>query len=241
MNPQAKKKGGMMFGGGKPNKMANFFAKKGEKKLAAHEYREAAGKEKDTKAIAKKEERALKGAPADLKAYESKEHKAMGYKKGGKVKPNFAKKFGAKMKPPGSPKPPGAKMDMPDIGPMPPKDGASMLPAMPPSMGGMGGGMKPPGMNKGGMACGGSMKKYAEGGAVKKPYKLTAGDRNEIAGGDQEMKMREDAAAKNRMRGPGRGPLSRNGMKNNPFGYAKGGMVKGDGIAMRGKTKCKVC
>ena len=215
-------------------KVAGFFAKKGEKALASHEYREAAGKEEDTKAIAKKEERALKGAPADMKAYESKEHKAMGYKKGGKVKPNFAKKFGGKMKPP------GAKMDMPAIGPMPPKDGASMLPAMPPSMGGMGGGMKPPGMNKGGMACGGKMK-YAEGGAVKKPYVPTAGDLNEKSGGDQEMKMREDAAAKNRMRGPGRGPLSRNGMKNNPFGYAKGGMVRGDGAAMRGKTKCKVC
>ena len=74
---------------------------------------------------------------------------------------------------------------------------------------------------------------------MAKPYKLTAGDRNEKAGGDQEMKMREDAAAKNRMRGPGRGPLSRNAMKNNPFGYAKGGSVssRADGCCSKGKTK----
>lgn len=64
-------------------KVAGYFAKKGNKALAAHEYREAAGKEEDTPAIAKKEERALKGAPADMKDYEAKEHKAMGYKKGG--------------------------------------------------------------------------------------------------------------------------------------------------------------
>lgn len=64
-------------------KVAGFFAKKGEKKLAAHEYREAAGKEKDTPAIAKREMKALKGAPAAMKNYEKKEHKAMGMKKGG--------------------------------------------------------------------------------------------------------------------------------------------------------------
>jgi hypothetical protein len=120
------------------------------------------------------------------------------------------------------------------------------------------------GMNMGGMAGykkGGMAGCYADGGAVKKPYKLTAGDHNEKAGGDQEMKMREDIAAKNRMRGPGRGPLSRNGMKNKPFGYARGGgieskgkgagtMIKmasggsvsarADGVATKGKTKCKM-
>lgn len=67
-------------------KMAAFFAKKGMKGLAAHEKREAAGKEKDTKATAKKEERALKGAPKGLREYEKKEHKEMGYRKGGHVK-----------------------------------------------------------------------------------------------------------------------------------------------------------
>lgn len=64
-------------------KVANYFAKKGEKGLAAHERREAAGKEEDTKAIAKREEAALKGAPKAMKDYESKEHKEMGFKKGG--------------------------------------------------------------------------------------------------------------------------------------------------------------
>jgi hypothetical protein len=65
--------------------MAAYFAKKGEKGLAKHEKREAAGKEKDTRKIAKKEERALKGAPKKLREYEKKEHKEMGYAKGGKV------------------------------------------------------------------------------------------------------------------------------------------------------------
>ena len=68
-------------------KVAGYFAKKGEKKLASHEYREAAGKEKDTPAIAKREMSALKGASSDMKDYEAKEHKAMGMsmgmKKGG--------------------------------------------------------------------------------------------------------------------------------------------------------------
>jgi hypothetical protein len=65
-----------------------------------------------------------------------------------------------------------------------------------------------------------------------KKYKPSAGDLNEKSGGDQEMKMREDIAAKNRMRGPGRGPLSRNAMKDKPFGYARGG-----GVEIKGKTK----
>ena len=64
-------------------KVANYFAKKGEKALAAHENREAEGKEEDTKAIAKKEERVLKGGPKAMKDYESKEHKEMGFKGGG--------------------------------------------------------------------------------------------------------------------------------------------------------------
>ena len=121
------------------------------------------------------------------------------------------------------------------------------------------------GMKRGGMACGGGMKKYAAGGAVskyKKPYIPSAGDINEKAGGDQEMKMREDIAERNRNRGPGRGPLSRNGMKDKPFGYARGGGVeshgktkgtfikmasggsvsaRADGMAQRGKTKGKIC
>jgi hypothetical protein len=109
------------------------------------------------------------------------------------------------------------------------------------------------GMNKGGMACGGKMK-YAKGGAIKKPYVPTAADRNEKAGGDQEMENRSQT------RGAGRGPMSRNAMK--PKAYAKGGGVeskgktkgtmirmasggmvssRADGIASKGKTKCKIC
>ena len=76
---------------------------------------------------------------------------------------------------------------------------------------------------------------YAEGGKVDKPSKPSK-DNDDLAG-DQEMQMRKDAAAKNRMRGAGRGPLSRNGMKDNPFGYAKGGAVRGGGCAVKGVGK----
>jgi hypothetical protein len=161
-------------------KVAGFFAKKGEKKLAAHEYREAAGKEEDTPSIAKREMKALKGAPAGMKNYEKKEHKAMGMKKGGMA---------------------------------------------------------------GCYAKGGEVKKYAEGGSYSynpslgglpqpkkpKPYTPSAGDLNEKAGGDQEFENRSQS------RGPGRGPMSRNGMK--PKKYAAGGMVKADGCASKGKTR----
>ena len=95
------------------------------------------------------------------------------------------------------------------------------------------------GMNMGGMAgyksggsCGSNMKKYATGGTVKvppKPYVPTAGDLNEKAGGDQEMENRSQS------RGPGRGPMSRNGMKTKM--YAAGGMVRADGCASKGKTR----
>lgn len=78
-------KGGEMK---KELKAAGIFAKAGEKKLAAHERREAAGKEKDTPAIAKKEMSVLRKAkaPKDVMDYESAEHASMGMKKGGKVK-----------------------------------------------------------------------------------------------------------------------------------------------------------
>lgn len=71
--------------GNMSKKVAGYFAKKGNKALAAHEYREAAGKEEDTPAIAKREMQVLKGAPADMKNYEAKEHKAMGMRKGGSI------------------------------------------------------------------------------------------------------------------------------------------------------------
>lgn len=50
--------------------------------------------------------------------------------------------------------------------------------------------------------------------AKKKGYVPSAGDLNERAGGDQEMENRMQS------RGPGRGPMSRNGMgfnKSKPF------------------------
>ena len=76
-------KGGTVKDSKMSKKVAGYFAKKGNKALAAHEYREAAGKEEDTPAIAKREMQVLKGAPADMKNYEAKEHKAMGMKNGG--------------------------------------------------------------------------------------------------------------------------------------------------------------
>lgn len=68
-------------------KAAGIFAKAGQKKLAAHERREAMGKEKDTPAIAKKEMSVLKKAkaPADVMKYEKAEHKAMKFAKGGGI------------------------------------------------------------------------------------------------------------------------------------------------------------
>ena len=80
---------GMAKGGDvkKEMKAAGIFAKAGEKKLAKHEYREAAGKEKDTPAIAKKEMSVLKRskAPKDVMDYEKKEHKTMKFAKGGGI------------------------------------------------------------------------------------------------------------------------------------------------------------
>ena len=101
-----------------------------------------------------------------------------------------------------------------------------------PMMGGMDSMQEMRGMQGQRYAKGGAVKKYATGGTVKvppKPYVPTAGDLNEKAGGDQEMENRSQS------RGPGRGPMSRNAMK--PKMYAKGGMVKADGCAVKGKTK----
>jgi hypothetical protein len=80
---------GMAKGGDvkKEMKAAGIFAKAGEKKLAAHERREAMGKEKDTPAIAKKEMSVLKKskAPKDVMDYEEDEHKSMGFARGGGI------------------------------------------------------------------------------------------------------------------------------------------------------------
>jgi hypothetical protein len=81
----------------KEMKAAGIFAKAGEKKLAAHERREAMGKEKDTPAIAKKEMSVLKKAkaPKDVMKYEKAEHSEMGMKRGGMTK-KYAKGGGIK-------------------------------------------------------------------------------------------------------------------------------------------------
>jgi hypothetical protein len=80
---------GMAKGGDvkKEMKAAGIFAKAGEKKLAAHERREAMGKEKDTPAIAKKEMSVLRRAkaPKDVMGYEAAEHAKMGMARGGGV------------------------------------------------------------------------------------------------------------------------------------------------------------
>lgn len=153
-------------------KVAGFFAKKGNKKLAAHEYREAAGKEEDTKSIAKQEERALKDAPSDMKNYEKKEHKAMGFKKGGKVRPKkdkgskkaFSAMMARAMAPPAPEvsNPAGA----PDMGAM-----MSSAPAAAPPMGGSPGmamGMKKGGMMRTGEKGDGVARKGRTGAAMVK-------------------------------------------------------------------------
>lgn len=82
---------GRKFGSGgnvkKEMKAAEIFAKAGEKKLAAHERREAMGKEEDTPAIAKKEMAVLKKSktPKDVMEYEAGEHKSKGYARGGGI------------------------------------------------------------------------------------------------------------------------------------------------------------
>lgn len=142
-------------------KVAGFFAKKGEKGLAAHERREAAGKEKDTKAIAKREEAALKGAPKSMKDYESKEHKEMGFKKGGMPK--------AKMMPPKMARRPAA---------VPPMAGP-----MAAGLGGMGAGAPPMGMKRGGKACG-----MAKGGGIESKGKTKGSVIKMARGGGIESK-----------------------------------------------------
>lgn len=138
----------------KEKKTAGIFEKAGEKKLAAHERREAAGKEKDTPAIAKKEEAVLKRvkAPKDVQEYEKSEHKSMGYKKGGGVK-----KYAKQTKRGGS----SARMAPPSA------DSMSM-------MGGMGG---IPGMAHGG---GIHHHHYYGGGSIQTPH--VAGPENMIKG-----------------------------------------------------------
>jgi hypothetical protein len=192
-------------------KVAGYFAKKGEKKLAAHEEREAAGKEKDTKSIAKKEERVLKNAPKSMKDYESKEHKEMGFKKGGMPKSRKGKGMnpamlaalaGAGGPPPGGPPP----------GPMAAGPGAA------PGMGGPPPGM---GMKKGGMT----------GKQLSKTDTENKGGTSKIGGG-----IEKKGATKTRVVSSGRGMgIAKTGTRSAKM-YAKGG-----GIESKGKTRGRFC
>ena len=193
MKPQAKKKGGAVKDSKMPKKLAGFFAKKGEKKLAAHERREAAGKEKDTPAIAKQEERAMKNAPADMKNYEAKEHKAMEYKKGGKVRPKKdgkgKKQFSAMMA--RAMAPPAPAVSNPAGAPTAADMGAMMtggpMSAAPPMGGGAGMsmGMKKGGMTKG-MQHGGGVE--SKGKTQGKMVKMASGGKCYARGGGIETK-----------------------------------------------------
>ena len=185
-------KGGSVESSKMTKKVAGFFAKKGEKKLAAHEYREAAGKEEDTKDIAKKEERALKGAPASMKDYESKEHKAMGMKKGGMAScyANGGKVIAAS---------PPVKT---------PNSGVTASPNQP---------TKYPWENLP------KLSKYAKGG-------MTGYKKGGMQGGMHRTNQNGDGIAR-------KGRTGAELVK-----MASGGMVgaRADGIASRGKTKCKI-
>lgn len=173
-------------------KVAGFFAKKGNKKLAAHEYREAAGKEEDTKSIAKQEERALKDAPSDMKNYEKKEHKAMGFKKGGKVRPKkdkgSKKAFGAMMA--RAMAPPAPEVSNPAGAPTAADMGAMMssAPAAAPPMGGgpgMAMGMKKGGMMRTGEKGDGMARKGRTGAEM---VKMSSGGKCYARGGGIESK-----------------------------------------------------
>lgn len=192
-------------------KVAGFFAKKGNKALASHEYREAAGKEKDTPAIAKREMKALKGAPAAMKNYEKKEHMGMKYAAGGMTR-----------MPAGPTKAPPARDGAEGMG------GAMASRPMMSNPGPMR--SAPVGrVNTMPMAKGGMAGCYAEGGMVKKPYKPTPGDLNEKSGGDQEMENRDYMDRMRKKAKPAPAPK--------PKMYAAGGMVRADGCASKGKTR----
>ena len=216
------KDAGLKYAKGGPinmtKKVAGFFAKKGNKALAAHENREAKGKEKDTKSIAKREEAALKGAPKSMKDYEHKEHKAMGFKKGGMPKSRKGKGMnpamlaalaGAGGPPPGGPPP----------GPMAAGPGAA--PGMggpPPGMGG-----PPPGM---GMKKGGMTDKQ-----ISKTDTENKGGTSKIGGG-----IEKKGVTKTRIVSSSRGMgIAKTGTRPAKM-YAKGG-----GIESKGKTRGRFC
>lgn len=210
----AKKAEGGKMDGKMDEAATKFFAKKGEKKLAAHEKRESQGKEKDTKAIAKKEEKVLKGAPKALREYEQKEHKAMGFREGGCTTKTMKRggKTGPRMRKPNIGKALAAAQM---LGAMAPPPSAAAAPPVPdmgmPGMPGMAGappsGM--PGMKKGGNVI--HHHHYAKGGSIGKGVERK---------GSTKVKMVKMASGGHVGSQPGR---------------------RGDGIAQKGRTRCKVC
>lgn len=197
---------------GMTKKVAGFFAKKGNKALAAHENREAEGKEEDTKSIAKREETALKGAPKSMKDYEHKEHKAMGFKKGGASRPRKGKGINPAMLAALA----GAGGPPPGMGGPPPGMGGPPPGGPPPGMGG-----PPPGMKKGGMT----------GKQLSKTDSENKGGTSKIGGG-----IESKGATKTRIVSTGRGMgIAKTGTRPAKM-YAKGG-----GIESKGKTRGRVC
>ena len=201
---------------GMTKKVAGFFAKKGNKALAAHENREAEGKEEDTKSIAKREETALKGAPKSMKDYEHKEHKAMGFKKGGASRPRKGKGINPAMLAALA----GAGGPPPGMGGPPPGMGGPPPGGPPPGMGG-----PPPGM---GMKKGG---RTGRGKQISKTDTENKGGTSKIGGGIESR-----GVTKTRIVSSGRGMgIAKTGTRPAKM-YAKGG-----GIESKGKTRVRVC
>ena len=236
------------------SKMAAFFAKKGEKGLAKHEKREAMGKEKDTKAIAMKEKRAMKGAPKNLKQYEAKEHKGMGFAKGGKVK-RYAEGGMEEMAQPSQAQT-ARDMQMSKMGDM---GGMGVVPQR---------GERPPGLTRMAPPPPPSNTKWQDARLQARTADLQGRGvgQKQIDAMQQRMQGRFDDRNKVRMGGPGNGgempgqaerqmvgaqmrafnasqqaPASMGAPDTqSPGGFAKGGRVKANGIARKGKTRGRI-
>jgi len=206
---------------------------------------ELKGKAKETKAIAKEEMKALKRghAPKEILEHERAEHKAMGYKKGGPMKhtKHMARGgMGAARKPRINPAALAAMM-----GP-PPSAGAGPMAAGPMAAGPGG----PPGM-PGAMAHGGTIHHhhaktshhhhhhhYAHGGAVKHH------DMSESHGERISKKPEVEKMIGGKKRANPDGAEKKGHTKGKVVKMARGGHVssassRADGIASRGKTRCK--
>jgi hypothetical protein len=242
------------------SKMAAFFAKKGEKGLAKHEKREAMGKEKDTKAIAMKEKRAMKGAPKNLKQYEAKEHKGMGFAKGGKVKRYAEGGMEGMAPPPSNTAQQGAGMQalQARVQAPPPSNtaqqGAGMqalqarVQAPPPSKALQARVQAPPPSNTAQQDARMQARTAALQGrgvgqkqvdAMQQRMQGRFNDRNAARGMERQVgitSMGEPTQSQMQSRygaAPQQAPAS-------PGGFAKGGRVKANGIARKGKTRGRI-